>query len=159
MTTLYIRKDDGFRAAEPAEVFNRARALIAQRYRAGSPVLSAPSLTRDYLRFHLGPCDHEQFGLLHLDSRHRLIAIEILFRGTLANASVYPREVVKAALASNAAAVVFFHNHPSGIAEPSHADETITSRLKEALALVEVRVLDHLIVAESIFSFAEKGLL
>jgi DNA repair protein RadC len=159
MTTLYIRADEGFRVAEPSEIFNRARALIAQRYRAGSPVLSSPALTRDYLRLHLGPCEHEQFGILHLDSRHRLICAEILFRGTLANASVYPREVVKAALARNSAAVVCFHNHPSWIPEPSQADEVITSRLKEALALVDVRVLDHLIVAESIFSFSEVGLI
>jgi DNA repair protein RadC len=88
-----------------------------------------------------------------------LISAEILFRGTLANASVYPREVVKAALSHNAGAAVFFHNHPSGIAEPSHADEIITARLREALALIDVRVLDHLIIAESIYSFAEHGLL
>ncbi|MBS0377211.1 MAG: DNA repair protein [Proteobacteria bacterium] len=131
MTTLYIRNDEGFRIAEPAEIFDRARALLAQRYRAGSPVLSSPALTREYLRLHIGPSDYEQFGCLHLDSRHRLIAAEILFRGTLANASVYPREVVKAALAKNSAALLLFHNHPSGIAEPSSADEMITSRLKE----------------------------
>jgi DNA repair protein RadC len=159
MSTLYVRAPEGYRVAEPAEIFDRARALIAQRYRAGSPVLSSPALTREYLKFHIGPSDHEQFGVVHLDSRHRLICAEILFRGTLANASVYPREVVKAALARNSAAVVFFHNHPSGITEPSQADEVITSRLKEALALVDVRVLDHLIVAESIFSFSEAGLI
>jgi DNA repair protein RadC len=159
MSTLYVRAPEGYRVAEPAEIFDRARALIAQRYRAGSPVLSSPALTRDYLKFHIGPSDHEQFGVVHLDSRHRLICAEILFRGTLANASVYPREVVKAALARNSAAVVFFHNHPSGIPEPSQADEVITTRLKDALALVDVRVLDHLIVAESIFSFSESGLL
>jgi DNA repair protein RadC len=159
MTTLYIRSELGFRIAEPAEIFDRARALISQRYRVGSPVLSSPSLTREYLRLHLGPSDFEQFGVLHLDSRHRLISAEILFRGTLANASVYPREVVKAALSHNAGAAVFFHNHPSGIAEPSHADEIITARLREALALIDVRVLDHLIIAESIYSFAEHGLL
>jgi len=157
MTTLYIRSADGFRAAEPTEVFDRAKALIAQRYRAGSPVLSAPALTRDYLRLHVGPCDYEQFGILHLDGRHRLIRAEILFRGTVAAAAVYPREVVKAALASNAAAIILFHNHPSGAPEPSHADELITSRLKDALALVEIRILDHLIVAEGFYSFAEAG--
>ncbi len=159
MTTLYVRNEEGYRVAEPAEIFERARALIAQRYRAGSPVLSSPALTRDYLQFHIGLSDHEQFGVLHLDSRHRLIASEILFRGTLANASVYPREVVKAALARNAAALVLFHNHPSGVAEPSSADEIITSRLKEALALVDVRVLDHLIIAETVFGFSEHGLI
>jgi DNA repair protein RadC len=159
MKTLYIQSEDGFRIAESAEIFDRAQALIAQRYRAGSPVLTSPALTREYLRLHLGPCDYEQFGVLHLDSRHRLIAVERLFRGTLANAAVYPREVVKSALAHNAAAVVLFHNHPSGVSEPSSADENITKALAGALRTVDVRVLDHLIVAESVFSFAEHGLL
>jgi DNA repair protein RadC len=94
-----------------------------------------------------------------LDSRHRLIAVENLFRGTINSASVHPREVVKAALTHNAAAVVLYHNHPSGLSEPSAADELITRRLKEALALIDVRVLDHLIIAESIYSFAEHALL
>jgi len=159
MTTLYVRVEEGFRDAEPTEVFERARALISQRYRAGSPTLGSPSLTRDYLRFHLGPCEFEQFGALWLDSRHRLIQVDMMFRGTLGNASVYPREVVKAALAANAAAAVFFHNHPSGVSEPSSADELITRRLRDALTLIDVRVLDHLIIAESTFSFCEHGLL
>jgi DNA repair protein RadC len=159
MTTLYIQEGSDFRVARASDVIDRAQALLAQRYRMGSPVLSAPALTRDFLRVHLGACDHEIFGVLHLDSRHRLIAVENLFRGTIANASVYPREVVKAALSHNAAAVVLFHNHPSGQSEPSAADELITRRLREALALIDVRVLDHLIVAESIYSFAEHGLL
>ena len=94
-----------------------------------------------------------------LDSRHRLIAVENLVRGTINSASVHPREVVKAALTHNAAAVVLYHNHPSGLSEPSAADELITRRLKEALALIDVRVLDHLIIAESIYSFAAAGLL
>lgn len=159
MTTLYVRDESGFREAHATDVIDRAQALLAQRYRTGSPVLSSPALTREFLRMHLGACEHEVFGLLHLDSRHRLIAIEDLFRGTIASSSVHPREVVKAALARNAAAVVLYHNHPSGITEPSAADEFITRRLKEALALIDVRVLDHLIVAESIFSFAEAGLI
>jgi DNA repair protein RadC len=108
---------------------------------------------------HLGACEHEVFGLLHLDTRHRLVAVEDLFRGTLNSASVHPREVVKAVLARNAAAVILFHNHPSGLCQPSAADELITRRLREALGLIDVRVLDHLIVAESIYSFAEHGLL
>jgi DNA repair protein RadC len=94
-----------------------------------------------------------------LDGRHRLLAVENLFRGTISSSSVHPREVVKSALAHNAAAVVLFHNHPSGLTEPSAADELITRRLREALALIDVRVLDHLIVAESVYSFAEHGLL
>ncbi len=100
------------------------------------------------------------FCCLHLDSRHRLIAFEELFRGTVDGATVHPREVVRQSLARNSAAVIFAHNHPSGVAEPSHADELITQRLREALALVDVRVLDHLIVGEDrCMSFAERGLL
>jgi DNA repair protein RadC len=159
MTTLYVRDACGFREAQSADVLNRARALLAQRYRAGSPVLRSPTLTRDFLRVHLGHCEHEIFGVLHLDNRHRLIASEDLFRGTIDGASVHPREVVKSALRHNAAALVLYHNHPSGNPQPSAADELITRRLKDALQLVDIRVLDHLIVAEQIFSFAEHGLL
>jgi len=159
MTTLYVRDHSGFREAEATDVLDRAQALLAQRYRAGSPVLTSPALTRAFLRVHLGACEHEIFGMLHLDSRHRLIAVEDLFRGTINSSSVHPREVVKSALAHNAAAVVLYHNHPSGLPEPSAADELITRRLREALALIDVRVLDHLIVAEAIYSFAEAGLL
>ena len=159
MTTLYVRDESGFREARPNDVLERAQALLAQRYRVGSPVLTSPALTRDFLRLHLGTCEHEVFGMLHLDGRHRLLAVENLFRGTISSSSVHPREVVKSALAHNAAAVVLFHNHPSGLTEPSAADELITRRLREALALIDVRVLDHLIVAESVYSFAEHGLL
>lgn len=159
MTTLYIRDDSGFRAAGVADVLDRAEALLAQRYRAGSPVLTSPALTRQFLRVHLGASEHEVFGVLHLDDRHRLIAREDLFRGTVSSASVHPREVVKAALARNAAAVVLYHNHPSGLTEPSAADELITRRLKEALELIDVRVLDHFIVGEAVYSFSEHGLL
>jgi DNA repair protein RadC len=103
---------------------------------------------------------YEVFCCLHLDNRHRLIAFDELFRGTIDGASVHPREVVRQALARNAAAVILAHNHPSGVAEPSQADELITHRLKEALALVDIRLLDHLIVGDgSCVSFAEKGLL
>ena len=99
------------------------------------------------------------FAVLFLDNRHRLIEIEEMFRGTIDGAQVHVREVVKAALHHNAAAVVLCHNHPSGVAEPSQADQTITRRLREALSLVEVRVLDHFVVGDSITSFAERGLL
>ena len=140
-------------------MLDRAQALIAQRYRAGSPVLTSPERTREFLRMHLGACDRETFGVLHLDNRHRLIAAEDFFRGTIDRASVHPREVVKAVIAHNAAAIVLYHNHPSGSSEPSAADELITRRLKDSLAFIDVRVLDHLIIAESIFSFVEHGLL
>ena len=115
---------------------------------------------RDYLRLLLKDREHEAFVVLLLDAQHRVIACEELFRGTLTQTSVYPREVVKAALRANAAAVIFAHNHPSGVADPSHADEILTRSLKQALALVDVNVLDHFIVAGSrTMSFAERGLL
>ena len=123
-------------------------------------VLSSPRAVRDYLRLALAGRQHEVFVVLLLDAQHRVIACEDLFRGTLTQTSVYPREVVKCALRHNAAAVIFAHNHPSGVAEPSHADEILTRTLKSALALVEVQVLDHFIVAgAATTSFAERGLL
>ena len=122
--------------------------------------MTSPSVVRDYLRLTLAALEHEVFVGLFLDSQHRLIASEALFRGTLAQTSVYPREVVKCALALNAAAVIFAHNHPSGVAEPSRADELLTQSLKGALALVDVRTLDHFVVAGGeVVSFAERGLL
>lgn len=127
---------------------------------AGRDALSSPRAVRDYLRLSLAGRDHEVFVVLLLDAQHRVTAFEELFRGTLTQTSVYPREVVKCALGHNAAAVIFAHNHPSGIAEPSHADEILTRSLKSALALVDVQVLDHFIVAGSrTMSFAERGLL
>jgi DNA repair protein RadC len=122
--------------------------------------LSSPRAVRDYLRLSLAGRDHEVFVVLLLDAQHRVTAFEELFRGTLTQTSVYPREVVKCALKHNAAAVIFAHNHPSGIAEPSHADEILTRSLKAALALVDIQVLDHFIVAGTrAMSFAERGLL
>ena len=122
--------------------------------------LANPRATRDFLRMRLRDLPHEVFCCVYLDNRHRVIAFEELFRGTIDGASVHPREVVKQALARNAAAVILVHNHPSGLAEPSQADELITRRLKEALGLVDIRVLDHLVVGDAVCeSFAERGLL
>jgi len=136
-----------------------ARRHYAEALRAG-PLLDSPRATRDFLIARLRDSPHELFCCLHLDNRHRLIAFDELFRGTIDGASVHPREVVKQALARNAAALILAHNHPSGVAEPSQADELITRRLREALALVDIRVLDHLIVADTgCLSFAERGLL
>jgi DNA repair protein RadC len=136
-----------------------ARRDYAEALRAGPP-LHSPAATREFLVARLRDIPHEMFCCLHLDNRHRLIAFEELFRGTIDGASVHPREVVKQALARNSAALILAHNHPSGIAEPSHADELITRRLREALQLVDIRVLDHLIVADNCcLSFAERGLL
>lgn len=122
-------------------------------------VMCSPHAVRDYLRLSLGGRDHEVFVAMMLDAQHRVIASEELFRGTLTQTSVYPREVVKRALHHNAAAVIFAHNHPSGVSEPSRADETLTAALKQALLLVDVRVLDHFIVtAAGVSSLAERGL-
>jgi DNA repair protein RadC len=127
---------------------------------ARGDTLTSPDAVRDYLRLTLAAREHEVFVALFLDSQHRLIAAEELFRGTLAQTSVYPREIVKIALAHNAAAVIFAHNHPSGVAEPSRADELLTQSLKSALALIDVRTLDHFVVAGGeVVSFAERGLL
>jgi DNA repair protein RadC len=123
-------------------------------------VLNAPNIVRDCLKIHFAGQEHESFVAMFLDAQHRLISSHELFRGTLTQTSVYPREVVKVALRVNAAAVIFAHNHPSGAAEPSKSDEQLTQALKQALGLVDVRVLDHFIVAgASVLSFAERGLL
>ena len=135
-----------------------ARAITEQL--KGRDCLSSPSAVRDLLKLKLAGLPHEVFVCIQLDAQHRVIAIEELFRGTLTQTSVYPREVVKAALRANAAAVIFAHNHPSGVAQPSQADELLTRNLREALSLVDVKVLDHFIVAgTSCLSFAERGLL
>lgn len=127
---------------------------------AEADVLSSPEATRDYLKLRLYSLPYESFVCLFLDNRHRVIRIEELFRGTIDGASVHPREVVRKVIETNAAAVIFAHNHPSGVAEPSQADLRITQRLQEALALIEVRVLDHLIVGEGRgTSLAERGLM
>ena len=123
-------------------------------------VLSSPAAVCDYLRIQFAGREYESFVALFLDAQNRVIATEELFRGTLTQTSVYPREVVKAALRTNAAGTIFAHNHPSGVAEPSRADEMLTNTLKSALALVDVKVLDHFIVAgPTVLSFAERGLL
>lgn len=122
--------------------------------------LTSPGSVRRYLKSQLLGLPHEVFACLFLDNQHRVIAFEELFRGTLDSASVYPREVVKRALAHNAAALILTHNHPSGVSEPSQADLMLTRRLKESLALVDIRVLDHLVVGDGEpVSFAERGLL
>ena len=121
--------------------------------------LRSPDETRRYLAAELRACPHEVFACLFLDNRNRVLTFEKLFFGTIDGASVYPREVVRRAIDNNAAAVIFAHNHPSGIAEPSAADRQITQRLKDALALIDVRVLDHMVVGDEVVSFAERGLL
>jgi DNA repair protein RadC len=145
--------------AQILAVMALARRALREELESRS-ALSTPGAVRDYLRLALARPDREVFLALLLDAQHRIVASEELFHGTLTQTSVYPREVVKCALRHNAAAVIFAHNHPSGIAEPSHADELLTRSLKSALSLIDVQVLDHFIVAGSrILSFAERGLL
>jgi DNA repair protein RadC len=132
---------------------------LAQRLERGE-ALTSPELARTFLRSKLQDLPHELFCCLYLDTKHRVIQFEELFRGTIDGASVYPREVVRCALRHNAAAVIVAHNHPSGVAEPSAADNALTRRLQEALAMVDVRLLDHLVVGDGeVASFAERGLL
>lgn len=141
-------------------VLEMARRALDETLREGD-LLGSPGAVRDWLRLKLGHLPHEVFMILLLDAQNRLIEAHELFRGTLTQTSVYPREVVKLALAHNAAAAILAHNHPSGTREPSQADEMLTNALKQALALVDVRVLDHFIVAgnHAPVSFAERGLL
>jgi len=133
--------------AQLQAVLEMGRRHLAERLQRDS-ALESPQAVRDYLKARLRHEPHELFGCLFLDSRHRVLAFEILFHGTVDGASVYPRQVVKRALAHNAAALILTHNHPSGVAEPSQADRQLTRRLKEALALIDVRVLDHFIVGD-----------
>lgn len=154
-------EDGAERIAAEERVLEQARDILISRLgKEKGAALSQPAAVRDYLRLALSTLDTEEFWCLFLDAQHRVIAAESLFTGTLTQTSVYPREVVKAALRHNAGAVIFAHNHPSGVAQPSHADEVLTRSLKSALDLIDVRVLDHFIVARDVvMSFAERGLL
>lgn len=145
--------------AQLQAIFEMSRRALAEQMRQRD-ALASPQAVRDYLRLKLGGLTREVFLVLFLDAQNRVVASEELFSGTLTQTSVYPREVVKRALHHNAAAVILAHNHPSGMAEPSRADEMLTRALKDALALVDVRVLDHFVVAgNNALSFAERGLL
>ncbi len=147
------------RRAETTAVRELARRSLAQQL-AQRTVLSSPQNVKDFLRLQLAHEEHEVFAVMFLDVQNQLLQFEPMFRGTLSQTSVYPREVVKRALALHASAVILAHNHPSGIAEPSRADEFLTQSLKQALALIDVRVIDHLVVgADHAISFAERGLL
>ena len=157
-----IQKTSGLKQAKTATVLAVLalvkRSLAEEMRRRDN--LSSPNAVRDYLRLNLAARDREVFVAVFLDAQNRVLKLEELFYGTLTQTSVFPREVVRFALQLNAAAVIFAHNHPSGLAEPSRADETLTHALKQALALVDVKVLDHFIVgASSAMSFAERGLI
>ena len=156
---LMVGDDDGnHRQATGEEIIKAAIREIDARFCRGTQICS-PEATQEYLRLHLAHLEHEVFAVLWLDTRHRVLAFEELFRGTIDGASVHPRELVKSALQHNAAACIICHNHPSGMADPSNADRQITQRIKDALALIDVRTLDHVIVAEYSYSFAEHGLI
>lgn len=159
-SSLLVRDVAGdYRLANADEVLAAARRVLAGQMR-NCEVLGSPEVVRDFLRVKLGLLEHEVFAVLMLDVQNRLIDYVELFRGTVSQTSVYPRELVKEALVRNAAALILVHNHPSGATEPSRADELLTQALKTALALVDIKLLDHLIVAGSdILSFAERGLL
>ncbi|ENG0045684.1 DNA repair protein RadC [Pseudomonas aeruginosa] len=159
-SSLLVRDAQGrYLPASVDQILDAARQAIDQKVQRGMSFTS-PTIVKEYLRTKLVGFEHEVFAVLFLDSQHCLIEYIEMFRGTIDSASVYPREVVKEALRLNAAAVIFSHNHPSGNPEPSQADRQITQRLRDALALVDVRTLDHIVVGgESTESFAERGLL
>ncbi|WP_312512448.1 RadC family protein [Stutzerimonas nitrititolerans] len=159
-SSLLVRDAEGhYLPATADQILAAARRIVDLKVQRGAP-FNAPEVVKEYLGAKLAGFEHEVFAVLFLDNRHRLIDYVEMFRGTIDSASVYPREVVKEALKRNAAAVILSHNHPSGNAEPSQADRTLTGRLKDALGLVDVRTLDHIVVAglERV-SFAELGLL
>ena len=156
---LYIKKSNGrYRIADKKDVISEASEIYNRFFSKGT-VISEPAKAADYFKLKLAHYEHEVFVCLFLTNQHQVIACEEMFRGTIDGASIYPREVLKAALQHNAAALVFAHNHPSGIAEPSHADKTITQKLKSALDYIDIRILDHFIIGETVYSFAENGLL
>ncbi|MCO4320016.1 RadC family protein [Aliidiomarina quisquiliarum] len=141
------------------DILKMARSITASKMRKGAK-FTRPDAVKDYLLSHHREDEREKFGVILLDSQHRVISKEIVFEGTINAAPVYPREVVKLVLAQNAAALIIFHNHPSGVNEPSMADKRVTERLKEALSTIDVPLLDHFIVgADSVMSFAERGLI
>jgi DNA repair protein RadC len=149
----------GLPAPEQA-VIDAALAILARRVREPGAMIDSPGAARELVRLHLAQCERERFGVLFLSGQHEVIAFEVLFEGTLTATSAYPREVVRRALQLNAGAVILAHNHPSGLAEPSRADEYLTETLKAALLLVDVRVLDHFVIGwPGVVSMAERGLM
>jgi DNA repair protein RadC len=159
MNMMIADESGSYRKACPREILQAAR-LVAHQVMPRGRALKSPDDSREFLRAKIGYLDYEAFALLWLDNRHRVIAFEELFRGTIDGAAVYPREVAKSGLEKNAAAVILAHNHPSGVAEPSQADIRITDKLKDALNLFDIRTLDHVIVThDETCSFAERGLI
>ena len=142
------------------ETVRAALAILERHFARGGDLLTSPGIVRDFLRLRVGGLEAEVFGVIWVDGQHRVIRTEELFRGSLTQTSVYPREVVRRGLQLNAAAALVFHNHPSGVAEPSRADEFLTRSLQSALVLVDIRLLDHMVVGrDNVVSFAERGLM
>ena len=155
-----VKREINASAANEDAIIASALEILARRMRSTGMMMDSPEVVRDWLRLRVGGKPHEEFGCIWLNARHEVIEAGELFRGTLTQTGVYPREVVKEALRHNAAAVIFYHNHPSGAAEPSSADEMLTRSLKDVLATIDVRALDHFVVtATAMTSFAERGLL
>jgi DNA repair protein RadC len=159
MTTLFVCDGGEYREASTDLVLSCAEASVSRRLRTGSPVFDAPAAIHAFLRLHLSCLPYEVFGCLYLDNRRRLLAREDLFRGTLDRAQVYPREVLRGCLKHGASKLVLYHNHPNGVCEPSDADKVATQRIQHLAELIDVRVLDHWIVGDSLYSFAEHGLI
>ena len=157
--SLMVKDESGrYRPASGNEIIEAALSEINRRFARGV-MITSPDQTLEFLRLRLSPLEHEVFAVLWLDNKNRVLVFEELFRGTINSASVHPREIVKSAMKHNAAACILCHNHPSGDSNPSSADQNITLRIREALNVVEVRTLDHVIVGERPYSFAEHGLL
>jgi DNA repair protein RadC len=158
MNNLVVAERPATDLSDPDQLIVEALRVLRARFRQRD-VFASPDEVKDYLRLQAQGLEHEIFAVMYLDSQNRLIDYERLFRGSLTQTSVYPREVVKQALAANAASVILHHNHPSGVCEPSRSDELLTLTLKTALALVDVRVLDHVITSDAgALSMAERGL-
>lgn len=159
MNTIQTETPATYYTAAEEVILKDAKRILLNRLKTHGIAMVEPQIVKDWLRLNMQHLEHEEFWVLFLDNQHRLITSESMFRGTIDGASVYPREVAKQCLQYNAAAVIFAHNHPSGLAEPSQADKAITVKLTEALKLFDIRVLDHFIVGDDDYSFAEKGLI
>ena len=159
----FIKDSNGLyslsRPVEPEDILAASREILSRRFKRGTSI-SSPAQSKEYLISQIAHLEHEVFLIIFLDNRHQILTSEILFRGTIDGASVYPRECVKRALEVNAAACILSHNHPSGISNPSQSDKEITKRINQAMKLLDIRTLDHIIVAGTqTYSFAEHGLL
>ncbi len=153
-------EDEATRPLAQNDILDQAKTILSEKLLRSSEPLTNPDDTKDFLIAHMAELEHEVFAVIFLDNRHRVISFRRMFRGTIDGASVHPREVVKACLQCNGAAVILSHCHPSGVAEPSRADEALTQRLKDALSLIDVRILGHIIVGGTeTVSFAERGIL